>query len=106
LKRHPDYGFEEIWRELGEPGCFLVDLAPVENRGFLVIAEPQYAEALLNSSKEFKYSIPKSKNYHSLKPVIGAESIITKEGAAWKEMRKRFISVGRLISQEWVASTE
>ncbi|OBT43353.1 hypothetical protein VE00_05750 [Pseudogymnoascus sp. WSF 3629] len=90
LKRHPDYGFEEIWRELGEPGRFLVDLAPVEDRGFLVIAEPQYAEALLNSSKEFKYSIPKSKNYHSLKPVIGAESIITKEGAAWKEMRKRF----------------
>ncbi|KAI4122795.1 MAG: hypothetical protein LQ338_005609 [Usnochroma carphineum] len=90
LKRHPDYGFEEIWRELGEPGCFLVDLAPVEDRGFLIIAEPQYAEAVVSSTEQFKYSIPKSNTYHALKPVLGAESIITKEGAAWKAMRKRF----------------
>ncbi|KAL9045351.1 MAG: hypothetical protein Q9214_001590, partial [Letrouitia sp. 1 TL-2023] len=90
LKRHPDYGFEEIWRELDEPGCFLVDLAPIEDRGFLIIAEPQYAEAVVNSTEQFKYSIPKSNNYHVLKPVLGAESIITKEGAAWKAMRKRF----------------
>lgn len=90
LKRHPDYGFEEIWRELGEPGCFLVDLAPIEDRGFLIIAEPQYVEALVNSTEEFKYSIPKSNNYNALKPVLGAESIITKEGAAWRAMRKRF----------------
>ena len=90
LKRHPDYGFEEIWRELREPGCFLVDLAPVEDRGFLIIAEPQYVEAVVNSSEEFKYSIPKSNNYHALKPVLGAESIITKEGVEWKAMRKRF----------------
>lgn len=90
LKRHPDYGLEEIRRELGEPGCFLVDLAPVEDRGFLVIAEPQYVEAVVSSTEQFKYSVPKSKNYHALKPVLGAESIITKEGAAWKAMRKRF----------------
>ncbi|KAI4217214.1 MAG: hypothetical protein LQ351_000523 [Letrouitia transgressa] len=90
LKRHPNYGFEEIWRELGEPGCFLVDLAPIEDRGFLIIAEPQYAEAVVNSTKEFKYSVQKSRNYHALKPVLGAGSIITKEGAAWKAMRKRF----------------
>lgn len=90
LKRHPDYGFEEIWRELGEPGCFLVDLAPIEDRGFLIIAEPQYVEALVNPTEEFKYSIPKSNNYHALKPVLGAQSIITKEGAAWRAMRKRF----------------
>ena len=90
LKRHPDYGFEEIWRELGEPGCFLVDFAPVEDRGFLVIAEPQYVEAVVNSTEHFKYSVPKSNNYHPLKPVLGAESILTKEGAAWKAMRKRF----------------
>lgn len=68
----------------------MVDLAPIEDRGFLIIAEPQHAEALLNSTEEFKYSIPKSNNYHALKPVLGAESIITKEGAAWRAMRKRF----------------
>lgn len=90
LNRHPDYGFEEIWHELGEPGCFLVDLAPVEDRGFLIIAEPQYVEALVNPSEEFKHSIPKSGNYHALKPLIGSESMITKEGADWKAMRKRF----------------
>ena len=27
LGRHPDYGFEEMWNELGQPGCFMVDLA-------------------------------------------------------------------------------
>ena len=90
LKRHPDYGFEEIWQDLGQPGCFLVDLAPVEARGFLIIAEPQYVEAVVSSTEQFKYSIPKSETYHTLKPVLGAESIITKEGAAWKAMRKRF----------------
>jgi cytochrome P450 len=90
LKRHPDYGFEEIWRELGEPGCFLVDLAPIENRGFLIIAELQYIEALVNPTEQFKYPIPKSSNYRPLKPVLGAESIITKEGEAWRAMRKRF----------------
>lgn len=90
LKRHPDYGFEEIWRELGEPGCFLVDLAPIEDRGFLIVAEPQYVEALVNSTDEFKYSIPKSDNYRPLRSLLGAESIITKEGAAWRATRKRF----------------
>lgn len=90
LKRHPDYGFEEIWREMGEPGCFLVDLAPVEDRGFLVIAEPQYVEAVVNPSEDFRYSTPKSNNYKPLKPLLGAESIITKEGSDWRATRKRF----------------
>jgi hypothetical protein len=99
LKRHPDYGFEEIWRELGEPGCFLVNLAPIEDRSFLTIAEPQYAEALVNSAEEFKYSIPKSNNYYALKPVLGAESIITKEGAAmiaFQPRRYAHVHWGRL----------
>ena len=90
LKRHPDYGFEEIWEELGQPGCYLVDLAPIENRPFLIIAEPQYVEAVVTSMPDFKYSLPKSDTYNALKSVIGAESIITKEGEAWKTMRKRF----------------
>lgn len=89
LNRHPDYGFEEIWHELGEPGCFLVDLAPVDC-AFLVIAESQYVEALINPSEQCKYSVPKSDTYHALKPLIGSESMIMKEGADWKAMRKRF----------------
>lgn len=89
LNRHPDYGFEEIWNDLDQPGCFLVDLAPVDN-AFLVVAEPQYAEAVVNISEHFKYSAPKSDTYHALRALIGAESMITKEGADWKAMRKRF----------------
>ena len=35
-------------------------------------------------------SAPKNNTYHALKQLIGAESMITKEGADWKAMRKRF----------------
>ena len=89
LKRHPDYGFEEIWNDLDRPGCFLVDLAPVDD-AFLVIAEPQYVEAVVNTSEHFRFSAPKNNTYHALRQLIGAESMITKEGADWKAMRKRF----------------
>lgn len=89
LNRHPDYGFEEIWHELGEPGCYLVDLAPVTG-AFLIVAEPQYIEAFVNPSESFKYSMPKSDTYGALKPLIGADSMITQEGEAWKALRKRF----------------
>jgi hypothetical protein len=54
LNRHPDYGLEEIWQELGQPGCFVLDLAPISQHGLLVIAEPKHAEALLNPSETFK----------------------------------------------------
>jgi cytochrome P450 len=91
LNRHPDYGLEEIWQELGQPGCFVLDLAPISQHGLLVIAEPKHAEALLNPSETFKYSLPKdSEGYRPIKALIGAESIITKEGSDWKATRKRF----------------
>jgi cytochrome P450 len=86
---HPDYGFEEIWHELGEPSAYLVDLAPID-RGYLVVAEPQVAEVLVQPSEHFKYSVPKSDTYHALTPLIGSESMITKEGEDWRQMRKRF----------------
>lgn len=90
LNRHPDYGFEEIWRDLGEPGCFLVNLAPIEDRGFLTVAEPLYIEAFVNSTEDFKYSFPKSAVYHALAPLIGSQSMISQEGTGWKALRKRF----------------
>ena len=90
LDRHPDYGFEEIWQQLGEPGCYFVDLAPVEDRGFLIVAEPQYVEAVVNATENFRYSLPKSDTYNALKALIGAESLITAEGSGWKGLRKRF----------------
>jgi cytochrome P450 len=89
LKQHPDYGLEQIWQELGSPGCFLLDFAPIFH-GILIVAEPQYIEPLIQPREDFKYSLPKSDTYEALKPLIGYEGMITKEGADWKALRKRF----------------
>lgn len=90
LGRHPDYGFEEMWNELGQPSCFMVDLAPADVHSFLVTAEPQVAEVCVQPSPEYKYSIPKSDTMHAMKPLIGKESLITAEREEWKNLRKRF----------------
>ena len=79
LGRHPDYGFEEVWNELGQPSCFMVDLLPADSHSFLVTAEPQIAEAIVQPSPEYKYSIPKSDTMEAMKPLIGKESLITAE---------------------------
>ena len=90
LGRHPDYGFEEMWNELGQPAAFLVDLAPVDVHSFVVTAEPQIAETCVQPSPEYKYSIPKSDTMGAMKPLIGKESLITSEREEWKNLRKRF----------------
>ena len=87
--RHPDYGFEEIWESMGRPSCFLMDLTPVDN-AFLVLAEPQIAEAIVFPSKQYKYSTPKSDTFVHLSRLIGSESLITREHEEWKALRKRF----------------
>lgn len=88
--RHADYGFEEIWHELDRPAAFMVDLAPVDVRSFLIVAEPQIAESATQPSNDFKYSLPKSDAMQPLKPLIGKESIITAEDEEWRNLRKRF----------------
>jgi hypothetical protein len=87
--KHPDYGFEEMWESMGRPSCFLMDLAPVEG-AFLILAEPQIAEAIVYPSKQFKYSTPKSDTFVHLSRLIGSESLITRENEEWKALRKRF----------------
>ena len=87
--RHPDYGFEEIWNEMGQPPGFLLDLAPVD-KSFLVVAEPHIAESVAQPSTEFKYSVPKSDTMQVMKPLIGRESIITAEAEEWRNLRRRF----------------
>ena len=88
--RHPDFGFEEIWNELGQPSCFMVDLAPVDVHSFLIVCEPQIAEACVQPSAEYKYSIPKADTMAAMKPLIGKESLITAEGEEWRSLRRRF----------------
>jgi cytochrome P450 len=91
LDRHMDYGFEEIWQELGEPGCFLIDLAPVHLHGLLIVADPQHAELLTNPSEGFKYSLPKQPNtVESMIPLLGTEGLAAVNGAHWWTTRKRF----------------
>jgi hypothetical protein len=87
--RHPDYGFEEIWESIGRPPCFLMDLTPVD-KAFLILAEPQIAEAIVYPSKQYKYSAPKSDTFVHLSRLIGSESLITRENEEWKALRKRF----------------
>ena len=86
-KRNPDYGFEETWHELGQPGCFLVGFAPIEDHGFLVTAELQCAGLSVSGLQILR---SKNKNYNARKPLLGSESIITKEGADWRAIRRRF----------------
>ena len=88
--RHPDFGFEEMWNELGRPAAFMVDLAPVDVHSFLVVCDPQVAEACVQPSSEYKYSIPKSDTMAAMKPLIGKESLITAEGEEWRSLRRRF----------------
>ncbi|KAK5055348.1 hypothetical protein LTR84_013098 [Exophiala bonariae] len=89
INRHPDYGFEEIWNELGHPPAFLFDLNPIDN-AFLVIADPTVAENFIQPSPQFKYSTLKSDTLSSLYRLIGRESLIIVEGEEWKNLRKRF----------------
>lgn len=87
--RHPDYGFEEIWESMDRPSCFLMDLAPVD-KAFLIVAEPHITEIIVNPSKQYKYSVPKSDTFVHLSRLIGSESLITHENEEWKALRKRF----------------
>lgn len=85
------YGLEEIWQELGEPDCFLLDLAPLHHRGMLIVAAPQSAEMIVGSTEGFKYSLTKEASIsESLKPLMGAEGIAALNSVRWRATRKRF----------------
>ncbi|KAI1620261.1 cytochrome P450 [Exophiala viscosa] len=89
LKRHPDYGFVEVWDELDRPEAFLLDMEPAAPT-FLVITHPRVAESLVQPSPQYKYSIPKSDTFKFLRPLLGKESLITVEGEEWRNLRRRF----------------
>lgn len=89
LGRHPDYGFEEIWNELGRPPCFWMDMSPV---GFIVMVtfEPGLAEAVTEPRPGFKYSTMKSDTTHSLHRLLGWDSMVLVHGEEWRALRRRF----------------
>ena len=89
LNRHPDLAFEPMWEEMSRPQAFFLDFTPVD-RVNLVVCDPEPAEALVQPSNEYKYSVPKSDTYQVERCLIGAESIIQAEGETWKHLRRRF----------------
>ncbi|KAF2481414.1 cytochrome P450 [Neohortaea acidophila] len=91
LNRHPDYGFSEIWHDLGQPAAFHIDLAPVDSHGFLIVADPAVADTVVQSSSEYPFSAPKSDTMRqSLNRLLGEETLIMAEGEVWRDLRKRF----------------
>jgi len=89
INRHPDYGFGEIWEELGQPPAYLADIATID-RPMLIITHPQIAEAITQATSDWKYSTPKSDTIQALTPLVGKHSLVLLEGDEWKTIRKRF----------------
>lgn len=85
-KRHPDYGFQKVWEELGRPSHFLFDLAPFGHT-YLVACTPAIAEQFVQRSLTFPYSAPKSDTLKPLRPLVGRDSILTLESKRWREAR-------------------
>ena len=89
INHHPDYAFEDVWKQLGQPPAYLVDLAPID-RGFLVIADPTVAEAITQPSPEYKYSTPKTNTLEAMTKLVGDHSLVLIEGEEWRTQRRRF----------------
>jgi hypothetical protein len=70
-----DYAFASLYKQLGSPGAFIVDLRPFMYV-ICVIFSHSVAEQLSRSSKLFRYSVPKSPTMHELDPAIGKTSIL------------------------------
>lgn len=89
-RRHVDYVFSDIVKEGGSPDLTFIDLRPV-NFGMLIVGSHYIAEQITRSSKTLPYSVEKSPTMtEGLVRLIGPKSILTEEGDAWKNLRKRF----------------
>ncbi|KAI1132888.1 cytochrome P450 [Nemania abortiva] len=87
--RHPDKVFEEMWMSLGRPPLMLVDLRPV-TAPMVLVPTHDIAEQLSKPTQLFPLSTPKSPTWTHMIPIIGESSILGKEGADWKELRRRY----------------
>ncbi|KAI2469801.1 cytochrome P450 [Annulohypoxylon bovei var. microspora] len=87
--RHPDQIFEEMWASIGRPPIMLVDFRPIIPP-LVLISSHDIAEQITKPTKLFPLSTPKSPTMAHLIPLIGTTSILVKEGADWKDLRKRY----------------
>ncbi|KAI1477676.1 cytochrome P450 [Daldinia eschscholtzii] len=89
LDRHPDKIFEEMWESIGRPPMMLVDLRPI-NPPMVLFPTHDIAEQIAKPTKLFPLSVPKSPTWTHMIPLIGATSILGREGHEWKDIRKRY----------------
>ncbi|KAJ2983342.1 hypothetical protein NUW58_g6267 [Xylaria curta] len=87
--RHPDEIFKEMWMSMGRPPLMLVDLRPV-NAPMVLVPTHDIAEQISKPTQLFPLSTPKSPTWTHMIPIIGESSILGKEGADWKELRRRY----------------
>ncbi|KAK5069613.1 hypothetical protein LTR64_008294 [Lithohypha guttulata] len=83
INAHPDYAFEDVWHELGNPPAYVVDLAPVD-RAMIIIADPTVAESITQPTERFRHSTP------ALTKLVGKQSLVLIEGDNWRTQRRRF----------------
>ncbi|KAH6611701.1 cytochrome P450 [Chaetomium sp. MPI-SDFR-AT-0129] len=88
-KIHFDPIFASMAKELGNPPLMFFDLRPV-NYPMVIVNSHEVAEQISRASKQFAWSTPKSPTMDALLRVIGRESILTRQGEDWKQVRKRF----------------
>ncbi|KAK3686206.1 cytochrome P450 [Podospora appendiculata] len=86
---HIDPAFAAMSDDLGNPPLFLVDLRPV-NHAMAIVTSHEVAEQFSRASKLFPWSVPKSPTINSFVHLVGRNSILTREGEDWKQLRKRF----------------
>merc|ERR1711981_705333 len=86
-----DYAWELVRNKYDPEAPWLqFDLRPALGMPINVIRSHAVAEQCAKPSKAFKYSLPKSYTAGALKPLVGAGSLIIREGEEWKATRKSF----------------
>ncbi|KAF9730673.1 hypothetical protein PMIN06_004166 [Paraphaeosphaeria minitans] len=86
---HIDYILEGMAQAAGRPDVLFVDVRPA-SYPLTVVNSHAVAEQISRVSKGFPTSVRKSPTIFEFTRLIGHESVLSKEGDAWKTLRKRF----------------
>ncbi|KAK4160554.1 putative sterigmatocystin biosynthesis P450 monooxygenase stcS [Cladorrhinum sp. PSN259] len=86
---HFDAVVHQMFKNMGNPSVMLLDTRPV-GYPMVVIGNHETAEQISKPNKMFPWSTPKSPTVRELSSLLGATSMVTREGEDWKEIRKRF----------------
>ncbi|KAJ5615091.1 hypothetical protein N7537_000205 [Penicillium hordei] len=88
---HIGLTLKAMYRGLGKPALFVVDLRPVSYPMCVIRDLRSYvAEQISKSSNLFQYSAPKSHISRSYSDMMGPLSIVLAENEEWKSLRKQF----------------